>query len=83
LADKRNIAEQELYKRQQMNSQSSSSASSSAASIPQKVTRTKTNELVTINEKVNLTKERNEVLKMICNSYEMTVSKYIQALLKQ
>jgi hypothetical protein len=35
-------------------------------------------ELVTINEKVNLTKEQNEVLQMICNSYEMTISEYMQ-----
>jgi hypothetical protein len=68
-------------KRQQMNSQSSSSSSassSSATSSPSKVIRTKNSELVTINEKVNLTKEQNEVLQMICNSYEMTISEYMQ-----
>ena len=30
------------------------------------------------NEKVNLTKEQNEVLQMICNSYKMTISEYLQ-----
>ena len=40
--------------------------------------QTETSELVTINEKVNMTKEQNEVLQMICNSYEMTISEYMQ-----
>jgi hypothetical protein len=52
-----------------MSSSSSSSTSSSPTSVPPKVT---------INEKVNLTKEQNEVLQMICNSYEMTISEYMQ-----
>jgi hypothetical protein len=61
-----------------MSSTSSSSISSSSASVSSKVISTKDSELVTINEKVNLTKEQNEVLQMICNSYEMTVSEYMQ-----
>jgi hypothetical protein len=61
-----------------MSSTSSSSISSSPASLPSKVIPTKDSELITINEKVNLTKEQNEVLQMICNSYEMTVSEYMQ-----
>ena len=69
-----------------MNSQSSSSAvasSSSATSMPSKVIQTKDNELVTIQEKVNLTKEQNEVLQMVCGSYEMTISEYLlQALIE-
>ena len=52
--------------------------SSSPASVPSNVISTKDSKLVTINEKVNLTKEQNEVLQMICNSYEMTVSEYMQ-----
>ena len=52
-----------------MSSSSSSSTSSSPTSVPPKVT---------INEKVNLTKEQNEVLQMICNSYAMTISEYMQ-----
>lgn len=55
-----------------------SSISSSSASAPSKVILTKDSELVIINEKVNVTKEQNEVLQMICNSYEMTVSEYMQ-----
>ena len=54
-----------------MSSMSSISSSSASAS-------TKDSELVTISERVNLTKEQNEVLQMICNSYEMTVSEYMQ-----
>lgn len=55
-----------------------SSISSSSASAPSKAIPTKDSKLVTINEKVNLTKEQNEVLHMVCNSYEMTVSEYMQ-----
>jgi hypothetical protein len=61
--------------------QSSSGSSSTATSVPPKVTHTNNrdpNELVTIEEKVNLTKEQNEVLQMICNSYEMPISEYMQ-----
>jgi hypothetical protein len=60
---------------------SSSVSSSTATSAPPKVIRTinrSPSELVTINEKVNLTKEQNEVLQMVCNSYEMTISDYMQ-----
>jgi hypothetical protein len=49
--------------------------------VPPKVIQTDNSnprELVTINEKVNLTKEQNEVLQMICNSYKMTISEYMQ-----
>jgi hypothetical protein len=80
LIGKRDIAEQELItKGSKVNSQSSvSSAFSSTTSIPPKDVQTKTSELVAINEKVSLTKEQNEVLRMICNSYEMTFSEYMQ-----
>jgi hypothetical protein len=61
-----------------MSGKSASSTSSSSASLPPKVIQTEDSELVTINEKVNLTKEQNEVLHMICNSYEMTISEYMQ-----
>ena len=56
-----------------MNS-SSSSTSSKVIQIDNKYSE----QLVTINEKVNLTKQQNEVLQMICNSYEMTISEYMQ-----
>jgi hypothetical protein len=55
-----------------------SSISSSSASAPSKVIPPKDSELVTINEKVNLTKKQNEVLQMVCGSYEMTISEYLQ-----
>jgi hypothetical protein len=59
----------------------SPSVSTSAASAPPKVIQTNKKdpgELVTINERVNLTKKQNEVLQMICNSYEMSISEYLQ-----
>jgi hypothetical protein len=36
------------------------------------------NNVVTINEKVNLTKNQHEVLQMICNSYQMSVSEHME-----
>jgi hypothetical protein len=33
---------------------------------------------VIINEKVNLTKNQHEVLKIICDTYEQSISEYIQ-----
>jgi len=35
-------------------------------------------DLVTINKKVSLTKQQNHVLKMICDTYEMSISKYME-----
>ena len=61
-----------------MSSKPASSVSSSSASASSKVIPTKNSEPVTINEKVILTKEQNEVLQMICNSYEMAISEYMQ-----
>jgi len=60
---------------------SSSSSASPSTTTPSKVIQTNNRvprELVTINEKVNLTKEQNEVLQMICNSYRMSISEYMQ-----
>ena len=64
-----------------MNNPSPSVSSSSTASASPKVIQTNNKdpgELVPINEKVNLTKGQNEVLQMICNSYEMSISEYMQ-----
>ena len=36
------------------------------------------NSVITINEKVNLTKQQHHVLKIICDTYEMSFSNYIQ-----
>src|ERR671933_556964 len=33
---------------------------------------------VIINEKVNLTKQQHQVLKMICDTYQMSLSEYMQ-----
>jgi hypothetical protein len=71
----RNIAECGINN---MGSSLSSATSSSPATVRSKAIQTKDSELVTINEKVNLTKKQNEVLQMICNSYEMTISEYMQ-----
>jgi anti-sigma28 factor (negative regulator of flagellin synthesis) len=38
---------------------------------------------ITINEKINLTKKQHEILNMICNSYGMPISKYMQEALVQ
>jgi hypothetical protein len=35
-------------------------------------------DLVTINEKVNLTKDQHEVLNIICKTYEISISEYMQ-----
>lgn len=51
-----------------MNSSSSSSMALSEASH----TYNKENDLITVTEKVNLTKNQHEVLQMICNSYMPT-----------
>jgi hypothetical protein len=71
----RNIAECGINN---MGSSLSSATSSSPATVRSKAIQTKDSELVTINEKVNLTKEQNKVLQMICNSYEMPISDYLQ-----
>jgi hypothetical protein len=57
-----------------MNSSSSSSHSS-------KVNKTRSKDptnLVTIYEKVNLTKDQHEVLNIICNTYQISISEYMQ-----
>jgi hypothetical protein len=35
-------------------------------------------DLITINEKVNLTKQQHQVLKIVCDTYEMSLSEYMQ-----
>jgi hypothetical protein len=35
-------------------------------------------DLITINEKVNLTKQQRQVLKIICDTYEISLSEYMQ-----
>ena len=57
-----------------MNSSSSSFASS-------KVNKTYSKDpanIITINEKVNLTKDQHKVLNIICNTYQISISEYMQ-----
>jgi len=35
-------------------------------------------DVITINEKVNLTKQQHQVLKIICDTYEISFSEYMQ-----
>jgi hypothetical protein len=55
---------------------------SSSSSISSKVNETHSknhaNGLVTINEKVNLTKYQHQVLKVICDMYQTSFSEYMQ-----
>jgi hypothetical protein len=57
-----------------MNSSSSSSASSKVNETYSKHPA----DLVTINEKVNLTKDQHEVLNIICDTYQISISEYMQ-----
>src|ERR1051325_5804182 len=55
-------------------------------SSPSKLTHTDkdaVDEIITINEKINLTKKQQEVLIMICNSYEISISEYMREALIQ
>ena len=55
--------------------------SSSASFASSKVDKTYSKDpadLVTINEKVNLTKDQHEVLNIICNTYQISISEYMQ-----
>ena len=36
------------------------------------------NNIITINEKVNLTEQQHQVLKTICDTYQMSLSEYMQ-----
>src|SRR5215207_4252346 len=53
---------------------------SSADPLSEKVIQnnSKNSDQVTITERVNLTKNQYEVLNIICNTYEESVSKYLQ-----
>jgi hypothetical protein len=53
---------------------------SSAAPLSEKVVQniSKNSDQVTIMERVNLTKNQYEVLNIICNTYEESISQYLQ-----
>ena len=65
-----------------MNNSSSVSSVSPAASS--KLANTQVNneasidDVITINEKLNLTRQQHQVLKIICDTYQMSFSEYIQ-----
>src|SRR6266487_6606577 len=54
------------------------SSSSSPSSKVNKTYSKDTDNLITINEKVNLTKDQHEVLNIICNTYQISISEYMQ-----
>ena len=66
------------------NSSSVSSVSSTATSPSSKLTNTQNkskdsiDDIITINEKLSLTKPQHQVLKIICDTYETSVSEYMQ-----
>jgi hypothetical protein len=67
------------------NSSSLSSSSSSVGTLPSsKSTHTynknkdTVDSVITINEKVNLTKHQHHVLKIICDTYQISLSEYMQ-----
>src|ERR671931_292716 len=55
---------------------------SSLASTTSKLTDTQNKDpigdVITINEKVNLTKQQHQVLKIICDTYEISLPEYMQ-----
>ena len=59
-----------------------SSSSSKLIREPNK-TKDAIHDTITINEKISLTKKQHEVLNMLCNSYEISISKYMKEALVQ
>src|SRR6187200_2596905 len=57
---------------------SSAAASSSKLTNPQSKSKDSIDDVITINEKVNLTKQQHHVLKIICDTYEISLSEYMQ-----
>src|SRR5512133_2388273 len=55
-----------------------SSYSSSHSSKVNKTYSKDSADLVTINEKVNLTNDQHKVLNIICNTYQISISEYMQ-----
>src|SRR5437667_6378033 len=57
---------------------SSEAISSSKLASTQNKNKDSIDNIITINEKVNLTKQQHQVLKIICDTYETSVSEYMQ-----
>jgi hypothetical protein len=61
-----------------------SSSSATTQRSPSKLTHTQNknkdtiDDVITINEKVNLTKHQHQVLKIICDTYQISFSEYMQ-----
>ena len=53
-------------------------SSSSKLTDTQNKNKDSIDDVITINEKVNLTKKQHQVLKVICDTYETSFSEYIQ-----
>ena len=54
------------------------SSSSSKLNNTQNKNKDSIDDVITINEKVNLTKQQHQVLKTICDTYEISLSEYMQ-----
>jgi activator of HSP90 ATPase len=90
---KKNIAyERTIVVITKMNSNSSSSnpfrptttaATTKSTAIHNGSNKNALDNTVAINEKINLTKRQYKILNIICNSYEMSISKYMQEALVQ
>jgi hypothetical protein len=63
-----------------MNNSSSASSvfATSKLSNTQNKNKDSIDDVIAINEKVNLTKQQHQVLKMICDTYQMSFSEYMQ-----
>ena len=57
---------------------SSEAISSSKLASTQNKNKDSIDDVITINEKVNLTKQQHQVLKVICDTYETSFSEYMQ-----
>jgi hypothetical protein len=57
---------------------SSAVTSSSILTNIQNKNKTTVDDVIAINEKVNLTKQQHQVLKIICDTYQMSISEYMQ-----
>jgi hypothetical protein len=55
-----------------------SSMASAESSVTQTNNKDSIDDMITINEKINLTKSQHQVLKTICDTYETSLSEYIQ-----
>ena len=52
--------------------------SSSKLTNTQNTNKDSIDDVITINEKINLTKQQHQVLKIICDTYETSFSEYMQ-----